>query len=133
MDLFAGSGQLAIESLSRGAIRAVMCDVSRDAASAIGANFEKIGIKPELYICDYKQCLAHLDCKFDIIFVDPPYQSGFYVNVLEKICELDLLSDNGIVVCEHLAESDLPCTVSNLKVYDSRKMGTVKFDFYKRS
>lgn len=133
LDLFAGSGQLAIESLSRGAIRAVMCDVSRDAASAIGANFEKIGIKPELYICDYKQCLAHLDCKFDIIFVDPPYQSGFYVNVLEKICELDLLSDNGIVVCEHLAESDLPCTVSNLKVYDSRKMGTVKFDFYKRS
>lgn len=133
LDLFAGSGQLAIESLSRGAIRAVMCDVSRDAASAIGANFEKIGIKPELYICDYKQCLTRLNCKFDVVFVDPPYQSGFYVNVLEKICELDLLSDNGIVVCEHLAENDLPCTVSNLQVYDSRKMGTVKFDFYKRS
>lgn len=133
LDLFAGSGQLAIESLSRGASRAVLCDNSRDAITAINANFDKIGVKAELFNCDYKQCLVKLNCKFDIVFVDPPYHSGVYEDVLTAIRELDLLADNGIVVCEHLADMDLPPVVCGIQMYDSRKIGTVKFDFYKRS
>ena len=133
LDLFAGSGQLAIESLSRGASRAVLCDNSRDAVAAIKTNFEKIGVKSELFNCDYHQCLVSLNCKFDIVFVDPPYRSGVYQDVLSTLIECDLLSYDGVVVCEHLAEIDLPQTVAGLQVYDSRKMGTVKFDFYKRS
>lgn len=133
LDLFAGSGQLAIESLSRGASRAVLCDNDRDAVDAIKSNFGKIGEKAELYSCNYEQCLINLYGKFDVVFVDPPYRSNYYVDVLNRLGQLSLLADEGIVVCEHLAETDLPQTVGALCLYDSRKMGTVKFDFYKRS
>lgn len=132
LDLFAGSGQLAIESLSRGAVRAVLCDSSREAIAAINTNFSKIGVTPETYCCDYARCLTLLNSRFDVIFVDPPYRSGIYEQVLAKIDECDLLSREGIVVCEHLAEADLPQSVVGLHAYDVRKMGTVKFTFYRR-
>lgn len=133
LDLFAGSGQLAIESLSRGAKRAVLCDCGRDAVNAIKRNFDKIGQKAEIYKCDYALCLSKLDCQFDVVFIDPPYQSGYYVNALTLIDKRQLLSTDGIIVCEHSAEDDLPSVVGSLQIYDSRKMGTVQFDFYRRS
>lgn len=132
LDLFAGSGQLAIESLSRGATRAVMCDDSRDAISAIKINFEKIGVKPEIFFCDYKHCLEQLNCQFDVVFVDPPYCSGVYAEVLAEISKKRLLAKDGVVVCEHSAEIVLPQNLDCLELSDSRKMGTVKFDFYRR-
>lgn len=132
LDLFAGSGQLAIESLSRGASRAILCDNNRDAVASIKSNLNKVGIPADLHFCDYKMCLERIDCKLDVVFVDPPYHSGVYVDVLTRLSELNLLSDDGVVVCEHLAEEDLPEIVADLQVYDRRKMGTVKFDFYKR-
>lgn len=133
LDLFAGSGQLAIECLSRGARRAILCDNSRDALRAIQANFTKIGEKPEIEFCDFRQCLARIDTKLDVIFVDPPYKSNFYGTVLIEVDRLDLLSDDGWVVCEHSATDALPTSVGNLVLFDCRKMGTVKFSFYKRS
>ena len=133
LDLFAGSGQLAIECLSRGASRAILCDNSRDAVAAINANFQKIGVTPELMFCDFRDCLKRLNCQMDIVFVDPPYKSEFYEEVLKEVSERDILSSNGIVVCEHSAEDELPEVVGNLSSYDSRKMGTVKFSFYQRS
>lgn len=133
LDVFAGSGQLAIESLSRGASCAVMCDNSRDAISAINANFQKIGLEPQIIFGDYTQCLQRLNGQFDVVFVDPPYRSSYYADVLDKLCKYDLLSNDAVVVCEHLAEIDLPDTVAELQLYDCRKMGTVKFDFYRRA
>ena len=133
LDLFAGSGQLAIECLSRGARRAILCDNSRDALKAIQANFAKIGEKPEIEFCDFSQCLARVDDKFDIIFVDPPYKSDFYGTVLAEVDSKELLTDDGWVVCEHSATDDLPQTVGGLTLFGCRKMGSVKFSFYKRS
>lgn len=133
LDLFAGSGQLAIECLSRGARRAILCDNSREALAAIKANFAKIGEKPEIEFCDFRQCLARVDEKFDVIFVDPPYKSDFYGVVLSEIDSRQLLSDDGWVVCEHSATDDMPQTVGGLTMFDCRKIGTVKFSFYKRS
>ena len=133
LDLFAGSGQLAIECLSRGASRAILCDNSRDALAAINANFAKIGEKPEIEFCDFLQCLARLNTKLDVIFVDPPYKSDFYSVVLEEVDRRELLSEDGWVVCEHSASDELPQAVGNLTLFDCRKMGTVKFSFYKRS
>lgn len=133
LDLFAGSGQLAIESLSRGASRAIVCDNSREAVSVVKANLSKVGATADVYCCDYKLCLDRLDCALDVVFVDPPYRSGVYVDVLTQLDKRNLLSAGGIVACEHLTEIDLPANVGNLQVYDTRKMGTVKFDFYKRS
>ena len=132
LDLFAGSGQLAIESLSRGAVRAVMCDSSCDAVNAIKANFAKIAVEPEIIFGDFKDCLQRLHCKFDAVFIDPPYRSDYYIEALNRLCNCNLLADDAVVVCEHLAETSLPETVSDLQIYDTRKIGTVKFDFYRR-
>ena len=133
LDLFAGSGQLAIECLSRGASRAIVCDNSKDAVAAIKANFEKIGVMPELMFGDFRDCLNRLPCQMDLVFVDPPYKSDFYTEVLQLVDKLDVLKTDGWVVCEHASEDELPCKVGNLVCFDSRKMGTVKFSFYKGS
>lgn len=130
VDLFAGSGQIAIEALSRGARRAILCDNDRHAMEAIEQNFAKIGIKPELACCDYKQCLAALSEKADIVFVDPPYLSGVYEGVLKIVSENNLLASDGIVVCEHLSSMGLPDRVAGLVAFDSRKIGNVTFTFY---
>ena len=133
LDLFAGSGQLAIESLSRGAKKAVLCDNNALSIAAIKRNFLKIGEIPNIVFGDYKTCLCKLDTTFDVIFVDPPYQSAYYDDVLKIISDKNLLSEDGIVVCEHAAADDLLEAVGYLSVYDIRKIGSVKFDFYKRS
>ena len=133
LDLFAGSGQLAIECLSRGAERAILCDNSRDAVIAIKSNFEKIGITPELMFCDFRDCLKRLPCQMDLVFVDPPYKAGLYAEVLDAVDKLNVLKENGWVVCEHAAEDGLPETIGKLTRFDCRKMGTVTFSFYQRS
>lgn len=133
LDLFAGSGQIAIEFLSRYAKRVVLCDNDKFAVKAITENFNKIGEKPELYVCGYEDCLKRQNCKFDLIFVDPPYRSGYYESVLTAIENNGLLFEDGIVVCEHSADEDLPISVGGLSAYDCRKIGTVKFTFYRRS
>ena len=133
LDLFAGSGQIAIECLSRGANRAILCDNDRTAQQAIKANFAKIGVTPELYSCNYKSCLANISKgTLDLVFVDPPYSSGYYKDVLETISNAELLAENGIVICEHAFDVALPSEIGALQVYDERKIGSVKFTFYKR-
>ncbi len=133
LDLFAGSGQLGIESLSRGADRAVLCDNNRDSISVIKYNLDKLGVTDaEIFFGDYKRCIASVKIKFDVIFVDPPYRSGYYLEALQEICLNNLLTDDGIIVCEHLAQDELPLKIDFLEKYDSRKIGTVKFDFYRR-
>lgn len=133
LDLFAGSGQIAIECLSRGASRAIMCDKDKFAVKAIKANFEKIGENPELYVCDYADCIRQINAKVDVAFVDPPYKSGYYYSVLSQLDEKDVIAQGGIVVCEHSAEDALPQNVGALSAYDSRKIGSVKFTFYRSS
>ncbi len=133
LDLFAGSGQLALECISRGATRAILCDNGRDAVQVIKANFEKVGETPELYFCDYSVCLNRIrGVKCNLVFVDPPYKSGLYVDVLQKLNECDTVKLGGIVVCEHAAEDILPQEAYGFSAYDERKIGTVKFTFYKK-
>lgn len=133
LDLFAGSGQVALECLSRGAARAVMCDNGRDAAVAITENFAKVGEKPELFRCEYGQCLRSLQStgvKFDFVYVDPPYNAGYYDDVLKSLVALDLLNVGGMVVCEHPADMTLFAPSERLSLLKQRKVGTVMFDFY---
>ncbi len=132
LDLFAGSGQLAIECLSRGASRAILCDNSRYSCEAIKLNFQKIGEAAELYACDFRACLDLLNTRVDLVFVDPPYQSGLYLGVLQKLDEQSVVRSGGIVVCEHSANDEMPLDAFGFELYDRRKIGTVKFSFYKR-
>lgn len=133
LDLFAGSGQIAIECLSRGANKAVLCDNNRQAVAAIKENFAKIGVTPDLFVGDFADCLRQVKDKMDFVFVDPPYDANLYIEVLTITDELNILSENGWLVCEHSADDCLPQVAGNLVRFDCRKIGTVKFSFYKRS
>ena len=104
LDLFSGSGNLGIEALSQGAKYAYLCDYNSKSIKTINKNIETIGIKnSKVLLMDYKKALKYFDdnnIKFDIIFLDPPYQTDYIEKSLELIKEYNLLNDNGIVVCE---------------------------------
>jgi len=104
LDLFAGSGQMGLEALSRGAAHAVFCDRSRDAADVIRANALKTRLAPdcEVFCSDYQTVLQTLRRRhtFDLVFLDPPYAAGVLPDVLERLDRMGLLSDGAIVVCE---------------------------------
>ncbi len=107
LDLFAGTGQLGIECLSRGAREAVFIDSSREAVRIIRENLRTCGLTAAVLQQD---ALRYLEtaAPFDLILVDPPYDAGLYGPVLERINSVDLLSDGGIIICESRRETVLP-------------------------
>ncbi len=107
LDLFAGTGQLGIECLSRGAASAVFIDHSREAAAIIKENLKTCGLSGTVLQQDALGFLRGCG-KFDLIFIDPPYDSELYAPVLECINSVDILSDGGIIICESRRELVLP-------------------------
>ncbi len=110
LDLFAGSGALGIEALSRGAARAVLCDIDRQAASAAKVNLERLGFQDRAsVIC--RDSIAALDGlaaageRFSLVLIDPPYAAGLTDRALERLVELDLLEDGALILCEHSTET----------------------------
>ena len=104
LDLFAGSGQLGLEALSRGAKKASFSDVSRDATNIIIKNAKKARLfdKCRVSNCDYKQMIQGIAGKekYDIIFIDPPYKNDIIVDVLNLLLKADAINNGAFVVCE---------------------------------
>ena len=127
LDLFSGSGALGLESVSRGAKKAFLCDNSKDAIKIIKSNVEKTKSENKVEICygDYKKILKNLNNeKFDIVFIDPPYASDFGIDSIKIIYENDLLSSEGLIVLEsddkdRVLESlqDLSVNIEDIKHY----------------
>ncbi len=107
LDLFAGTGQLGIECLSRGAAGAVFVDKSQEAVRIVRENLKSCGMSAPVFQEDALSFLEH-GGSFDLIFVDPPYDAGLYEPVLKKINLVDILSDGGIIICEARRETALP-------------------------
>ncbi len=111
LDLFAGSGQLGLEALSRGAKYAVFNDSSREAAAIIRANAEKTRLidSCEILSTDWQPVLRRFAGRerFELSFLDPPYAGGFLPKVLAKMIEWDLLTDGAVIVCESANEEDV--------------------------
>ena len=102
LDLFAGTGQLGIECLSRGADSVVFVDESREAVNIVKDNLKTCGLSASVLQMDALSYLRGCG-KFDLIFVDPPYDSNLYEEVLKIINSVDILSDGGIIICECLS------------------------------
>ena len=104
LDLFSGSGQMALESLSRGAEHADMVDASEAAVNVIRDNVAKTRMQDKTYITrsDALSYLRRIEGKkqYDIVFLDPPYASGLIPAALDLLCKGRLLKDGAIVVCE---------------------------------
>ena len=109
LDLFGGSGQLAIEALSRGAESAVIVDNSPEALSVIRENLERTRLKEHAQTvrADYLEYLDRCRDSFRLIFLDPPYREIFLETALKRISEIDILKSGGIIICERLAEKAL--------------------------
>lgn len=129
LDLFAGTGQLGIECLSRGAAEAVFIDQSRQAVGIVKENLKTCGLKGTVLQADAIEYLRRGE-KFDIIFVDPPYDSELYEPVLKTVNSVDILSDGGIIVCEIRREKSLPEVSAPYKKGREYCYGKVKIGIY---
>jgi 16S rRNA (guanine(966)-N(2))-methyltransferase RsmD len=129
LDLFAGTGQLGIECLSRGADSVVFIDQSKDAVKIVKDNLKTCGLNGTVLQQDSLGYLRSCG-KFDIVFIDPPYDSGLYQSALEIINSVDILSDGGIIVCESRRELTLPEMKSPYKKRKEYNYGKVKLTTY---
>lgn len=104
LDLFSGSGSLAIEALSEGASFAYAVDKSHQAIKIINENIKTIGVKNcKVILSDYKTVLKEFSSKkikFDLIFLDPPYATNYIEESLKLISNLKLLNSSGLIICE---------------------------------
>lgn len=135
LDLFAGSGALGIESLSRGAKEVLFNDYSKDSVAIVKKNLTALkiavnGEQAKVAQSDYLVCLEQARGQFDLIFIDPPYRFDYGEKALKKIAERGLLTENGIAVYER----DVPFEgeIAGLEKYDERKYGKAYLTFFKR-
>lgn len=104
LDMFAGSGIMGLEALSRGFGRVVALEQNIKVARILKENYANIKLEPNLILGDSLKKCAKLNEKFDVIYIDPPYFSGVYEKCLEKISQNSLLNEEGIVILEHVNE-----------------------------
>lgn len=102
LDLFAGSGQLGIEALSRGARSAVFVDASKESIAVIRENLRRTHLaeKAEILQTDYENFLKRCRKRFHLVFLDPPYAEKYLENAIKSISEIDILEENGIIITE---------------------------------
>ena len=139
LDLFAGTGALGIEALSRGAKEAVFCGNSKDAIKIITKNIENTKNLDKSIIVnkDFNVVIDNLtnkNKKFDIIFLDPPYKTNYAVIALHKIIMSNLLTEEGIIVIEtdDITKEDDILKLKNIEIYDKRKYGSVWLIFIRK-
>lgn len=129
LDLFAGTGQLGIECLSRGAESAVFVDHSREAIKIIKENLAVCGLKGVVAEQDSLTYLKNCG-KFDLIFVDPPYDADLYEEVLNSINMFDILNDGGIIICEARRGRVFPQMTGDYRKVKEYNYGSVKLCKY---
>lgn len=132
LDLFAGSGSLGLEALSRGAEFCYFNEASRKNLPILKGNIQNCGAGDEskVYNKDFRKCLATIEPGIDVIIMDPPYAAGYYEEAFELILENDLLNPGGIVVAEHLYDNPLSDNYGKLTRVKAKKYGTIGVDIY---
>lgn len=132
LDLFAGSGQMGLEALSRGAVRAVMVDRNPKAAEIIRENCVSSGLQSgSVVLCtDALTFCGGCQDEFDIIFLDPPYDSGLLQRALPLAA--NCLSPYGMLVCEHRLGEELPSAVGEIPLHRSYRYGQTAVTIYRR-
>ncbi len=130
LDLFSGSGQLAIEALSRGAKFCWCVDILKIACETQKQNLIKTNFinKSKIIKSDALKFLNKTDEQFDLIFLDPPYKSNLLIPVLEIVSKN--LKKNGLIACEHESSLILPTNFDNIKLQKQRTYGKISLTFY---
>lgn len=131
LDLFAGSGQLGIEALSRGAKSAVFVDLSKKSVEVVKQNLESTGLGKNAIVLntDSIAFAASRADRYDVAFLDPPYRTG----LLQKALPLtaNIMNEGGVIVCEAPFDEELPETAGNFKMTKEYKYGKIKLVTYR--
>ena len=136
LDLFAGSGAIGLEFLSRGARNAVLCDKSKDAIEIIKRNVQKTHMeeKTQILNLDFETCLDKVkNRQFDIIYIDPPYVTKYILKSIEKIIAQGNLKKEGIMILETDDEQRILREIESeeVRIVDKRKYGRATIIFLK--
>ena len=136
LDLYCGTGALGMEALSRGAARVVFCDRSQAAVRSIRENLQKIQVDRKTYEVvrsDAVSLCSRLSARgdsFDLVFVDPPYESALYSGILVAMGSMAVTAENGVVVVEHSKRINLPADVGQLGLYQEKVYGDTLISYY---
>lgn len=132
-DLFAGTGNLGIEALSRGAKRCYFADSSKDSISLVRQNLNACKIKDEAVVLagDYISALNRIREKLTVIFLDPPYEAGFMLPAMQEIEKLELLEKEGTIVAEHSIFEELPDCLGKYEKIKEKRYGKIAISIYK--
>lgn len=133
LDLFAGSGQLGLEALSRGAKHCNFVDGSKKSVDVINTNIKACGFENQSTVnfCDSFDFLNKTDEEFDIAFLDPPYNKGLIDKAMPLLVEK--MSDYGVIVCEHSENFVLADSYGGFKKGKTKRYGIVYVTYYRRT
>ena len=134
LDLFAGTGQLGIECLSRGAASAVFVDRRADAVKLIRENLRLTELEDRARVVagDSMEYLKSIREPFDIIFLDPPYAAGLLEPAIAHIAKFDILAPHGIIAAEHPADRVLQALAPPYRVHRTYRYGKIALTLYRR-
>ena len=134
LDLFAGTGQLGIEALSRGAAGCTFVDQRRDAAALVRSNLKlcRLSDRARVVQGEALSFLASDRERYHLVFLDPPYQTELLENALKKIAEIDILMENGIIICESPADKVLPELPQPYRKGREYRYGKIKVTVYRK-
>ena len=139
LDLFAGSGAMGLEALSRGAKYSVFVESSYSAVQVIRKNIKKINCNPMTKVIKSKvySYLENCDTKFDLIFLDPPYNKSYVNKTLNMTKENKIIKEGGFIVAEHFYKEDIDEKWEDMIIYKKTKgknrVAIIKFENEKRS
>lgn len=132
LDLFAGTGQLGIEALSRGARECVFVDNSPASLALVRKNLDICGMQAQVVRSDALSYLSRCG-KFDLIFLDPPYAAGMYQDVLKAVFMFDILNEGGIILVESPRNEQLPDGAGLYERGRSYRYGKISLTIYTRN
>jgi len=137
LDLYAGTGAMGIEALSRGADLAVFVDAGRDSFRLFKENLEALGLKDRTRLMNKRagpalKLLAAEEQRFDLVFIDPPYKIKEADKIMRLLSEMDVLDPGAMVVCENEDSRELSESYNTLTLTDRRQYGRTVVSFYEK-
>lgn len=133
IDLFAGSGQLGIEALSRGAKHCTFIDSANRSVEVVKQNLKTVGFekRASVFCGDAKMYIGLSKDNFDIALLDPPYNKNIIDAVLPSVAEK--MTDYGVIICESALDEKLPETVGEFSIHREYRYGKIKLTAYRKN
>ena len=136
LELYAGSGAIGFEALSRGLKELALVEYNRDCFLAINKNIESLKLKAcSVYPMEADKAIARLAGEkrvFDLVFFDPPYYQGLAKKTLQTLAAYDIVAPQGLVVVQHFKKDDLPENLGVFSLFRTAKYGDTALSFYRK-